>query len=137
MDTSVLAAYYCPEPRSEAAQRGLVEAGRPSLSLLVEVEFHSAVSIKLRSGELDRAAANRVVSVFRIHLEEGHYARLPVDDRHFTLARDWIGRFDSPLRTLDALHLSLAFSADLPLLTADRRLASAAELLGVPHELLE
>jgi predicted nucleic acid-binding protein len=32
----------------------------------------------------------------------------------------------SALRTLDALHLSLALSAELPLLTADRDFARAA-----------
>ncbi|HHE47931.1 MAG TPA: hypothetical protein ENL11_03215 [Candidatus Acetothermia bacterium] len=47
------------------------------------------------------------------------------------MARDWIGRFDLPLRAPDALHLAVAFTAGLPLVTADQVLAQSAEALGI------
>ena len=56
VDTSVLAAYYCTEPLSAAAQTAIREAHEPVISLLVEVEFASAVALKVRTGEL---TANR------------------------------------------------------------------------------
>ena len=45
---------------------------------------------------------------------------------HYHIARDWIGVFEVPLKTLDALHLALSFSAGATLLTADGGLARAA-----------
>ena len=50
---------------------------------------------------------------------------------HYEIARDWIGRFATPLRTLDALHLAICSSADGLLLTSDRGLAEAARRFGV------
>jgi predicted nucleic acid-binding protein len=52
------------------------------------------------------------------------------------MARDWIGRFSTPLRAPDASHLAAAFDHDLTLLTADKALASAAKHLGVHCELI-
>jgi uncharacterized protein len=52
------------------------------------------------------------------------------------LAQDWIRRFDTPLRTLDALHLAIASAQGILLITADRGLAGSAEAFGVEVELL-
>jgi predicted nucleic acid-binding protein len=62
----------------------------------------------------------------RRHLEAGHYR----------LARDYIARFDLPLKAPDALHLALCSAEDLTLLTADRQLARNAEALDVRTELV-
>lgn len=45
---------------------------------------------------------------------------------HFIRALDLIASTASALRTLDALHLSVALSAGVPLLTADSDFARAA-----------
>lgn len=42
----------------------------------------------------------------------------------------------STLRTLDALHLAVAESAEASTLTADKRLATEAQALGLPVKLL-
>jgi hypothetical protein len=136
LDTSLLAAYYCPEPLSEAAQRVVMETPEPTVSRLVEVELYSAVAMKVRMGGLDTRSAGRITSLFQAHLAGGSYHVVPLDAREFAVARDWLGRFDTPLRTLDALHLAAAFANNLPLLTADRNLAKAAALLGVDHGLI-
>ena len=52
------------------------------------------------------------------------------------LTINWIGRFDTSLRTLDALHLACASSNNIPLVTADDALARSAEALGVKVQLL-
>lgn len=44
--------------------------------------------------------------------------------------------FDTPLRTLDALHLAVAASNNLRLVTADETLAEAANVFGVAVQLL-
>lgn len=45
-------------------------------------------------------------------------------------ARRWVQAFSPPLRTLDALHLSIAAGAGAALLTADVQLARAAAATG-------
>lgn len=110
IDTSVLVAYYCPEPLSEAAEQSVRGADFPAISLLTEVEFCSALAIKVRTGEIAEAAAERLLSRFRMHLEEQRFCIRPIEAEHYLLAADWIGRFSTPLRSLDALHLVVAFA---------------------------
>lgn len=47
------------------------------------------------------------------------------------MARNWLLRFDAPLRALDALHLALAASEGLRVATLDADMARAAKLLGL------
>jgi len=44
--------------------------------------------------------------------------------------------YNTPLRTLDALHLSTVHRNGLKLLTADKALAASAKKLGVPVKLI-
>ncbi len=96
LDTSLLAAYYCPEPLSEAAQRVVMETPEPTVSRLVEVELYSAVAMKVRMGGLDTRSAGRITSLFQAHLAGGSYRVVPLDAREFAVARDWLGRFAPP-----------------------------------------
>ena len=136
IDTSVLTAYYCPEPRSARVQRLLSKIDGPTISPLVEVEFHCAVARKVRAGELDPADAHRIFAQFQAHLTESRYHHVPIGIAEYTQARDWIARLTTPLRVLDALHLAAATAHTLPLLTADRTLARCAKKLGVQHEVI-
>lgn len=136
LDTSVLTAYYCREARTQHVQRILWDVEEPAISPLGEVEFHCAVARKVRSGTMERAAALRVISEFKLHLGEPRYKMVPIQTMHYGLASGWIARLVTSLRVLDALHLAVAFSNSLPLLTADKDLARSAEHLGVEHELI-
>jgi uncharacterized protein len=71
------------------------------------------------------------VNQFQADLNQGFYTRLEVEPGHYSMARDWIGQFDTPLRTLDALHLAIASSHDISLVTADVGLTESARRLGV------
>ncbi len=135
-DTSALVPYYLPEPLSDRVQALLLE-GEPAISWLVELEFFSMLSRRVRTGELDRGHAERVKSLFLSHVEDGLYRLLPLEATHFRMARDWIGRFDLSLRAPDALHIAVAFKQGLPLITAYKVLARSAEALGVEVTLLE
>ena len=136
IDTSVLVACYCPEPLSKAAEKAVWKNDTPTLSPLVELEFRSAVAIKLRVREFDKTTANRIVSLFQGHFTAGNYAVVPIGATEYGLARDWIGSFSAPLRAPDALHLAAAFANDLVLVTADKALARAAKTFGVKHKLV-
>jgi predicted nucleic acid-binding protein len=136
LDTSVLVAYYCPEPLSDKAESLMTSQLQPSISALTEVEFFSALSKKVRANEMSPADAGRVATKFISHLDGHYYTRLFLAPHHYRLARDWIGQFHTSLRTLDALHLAVASSEGLVLFTADQNLVAAAEALSVAALLL-
>ncbi len=136
IDTSVLTGCYCAEARSERVQRALSGIAEPAISPLVEVEFHCALARKVRSGDLDRSAALRVFSEFQLHLAEPRFRILEVQRADYAVAREWIARMVTPLRVLDAVHLAVAYSNGLPLITADAVLAEAARHFGVKHKLI-
>lgn len=131
VDTSIIVAYYCPEPLSEKAEEFITAHARPAISNLTELELFSAISRKIREGNMHREDGSRVISKFLAHLDDLFYARLLIESHHYTLARDWIGQFTSPLRSLDAIHLAIASSSGSTLITADEGLAKSAELLSV------
>ena len=135
VDTSVLVAFYLPEAMNAQAQRLLSGAESVAISGLSEVEFHSAVARRVRMNELTRSDAVRVLSQFRLHAESG-FRMVAVEQRDYLLARDWLATFSTPVRTLDALHLAVAFSNGLTVLTADRILAESAQHFGIKHKLL-
>ncbi len=136
VDTSVLVAYYLPEPLSAATDRLLRSLPSPALSDLVEVEMQSAIARKVRTGELEATDAARARALFSAHLEAGHFARLALDRAIYRLAADWIRQLPVPLRSLDSLHLALAFSRGLRLVTADQGMARAARAAYVECLLL-
>jgi predicted nucleic acid-binding protein len=136
IDTSVLIAYYLPEPLSERAERILLRGGTLSISPLVELEFASVLARKVRARELAPSAARSALEQFRAHQEEGLYRRLEIGAVHYEQARRWVEAFRPPLRTLDALHLSVAAAAGAALLTADKQLARAARALRLSCRLL-
>src|SRR6266516_2554056 len=102
VDTSILGAYYCPEPLSAAAEKALRQFKTPVISVLSEVEF---------------------CTLFSNHVAEGFYRRISLNTEHFIKARLLVASMDSSLRTLDALHLAAALAEGLTLVTADREFA--------------
>ena len=135
IDTSILAACYCPEPLSGTAQDEVRKAGALAISPLSAVEFYSALALKTRTGEMSADAARRVLVSFRLHHAEGIFRVVPIEAREYALACEWISTFAAPLRTVDALHLAAAFCNGLTLLTADKDLAHSAKRFGVKHKL--
>ena len=126
IDTSVIGAYYCPELLSSAAETALRAVRSPVISPLVEVEFCSLVAKKRRLRELTERQARSILDLFGNHVAEGFYHRIEVTTDHFLAARRLVGSMQSPLHTLDGLHLAAALSGKLPLVTADQQLAKAA-----------
>ena len=131
IDTSVLAAYYCPEHISEKVQSFLTAQNYPAISSLTEVELCSAISKKVRIGELSHADGNRIISKFQFHLAGDFFRIIPIESGHWRIARGWLSLFNTPLRTLDALHLAVSSCEQLTIIAADRQLLDSAKTLGV------
>ena len=127
IDTSVLGAYYCPEPLSTRAETALRRIKSPVISVLSEVEFASLISRKQRLKELSPRQATQIGDLFATHVAEGFFRRIGLTSEHFAVARQLVSVTGSALRTLDALHLATAITESLTLLTADRALAKAAK----------
>jgi len=132
IDTSVLVAFYYPEPLSGKAEKVVRSEVRPAISRLTEVEFFAAISRKFREGNLVAKDARKIMGLFRSHVDAGNYTLLSLDASHFQAARDRIGSLLHPLRTLDALHLALSEASGRELVTSDPPLARTARALRVP-----
>ena len=137
LDTSIIVAYYCPEPLSEKVENIITDHAMPAISSLTELELFSAISKKIREGSMDCNDGNKIIAQFLAHMDDLFYDRLPIESHHYTLARDWIGRFTSPLRSLDAIHLAVASLSASTLITADKSLAKSAEMLSVDVYLIK
>ena len=137
IDTSVIVAYYCPEALSEKAEAFLITHLRPAISTLTEVEMFSALSRKVREGGLSRKDAGNIIAKFVSHVNGHFYDNLLVEPHHFQLARDWIGLLNTSLKTLDALHLAIAYAEGLTFVTADQRLAESARTLRLDVVILK
>ena len=131
VDTSVLVAYYCPEPLSGKVEKMVLELPAPAISYLTELELVSAVSLKIREKNISSEAGNKIINLFQSHLDHHLYRWVAIDHHHYRKALSWISQFNPPLRTLDALHLAIAATENASLVTADRRLADAAQFYGV------
>ena len=137
IDTSVIVAYYCPEAISSEVQNLLrSQTEQPALSFLTEVEFTSAISRKVRMNELGPVDANRILTKFTSHTEAGLYRIIPLEKAHYQLAKGWISLLTTPLRTLDALHLAIASSEELQVVTSDESLFKAAGMLDLDAQLI-
>lgn len=136
IDTSVLVAYYCPEDMSSQVEDILLNIDKPAISQLTEVELTSALAIKIRERTLTQEDGNEILSQFQTHIGQNSYIHLPIQPRHYSTARDWISQFNTPLRTLDALHLAIAARSNIPILTADIKFANSASILGIEATLV-
>jgi predicted nucleic acid-binding protein len=136
IDTSVLAAYYCPEPLSELAETKLRGSASLLISDLTELELCSAIARKARSGELPRQDAMRIFSEFQSHADTGRFRRHSLSTQNQQTAKEWLKQMEWPLRTLDALHLAVASALEATILTADAHMAQCAKSLGLSFQLL-
>ena len=131
IDTSVLAAYYCPEALSAKATRELQRDRSRMISPFVELELISAIAMKTRTRELSTDDARAIVAEFRKHLAAQFFQIVEIGRDEYATASAWLTSFSTALRASDSLHLAAAFLRDIPLVTADRALAKAATALGV------
>ncbi len=137
LDTSIIAPLYWVEALSDTVEELVLNETELGLSQLVEVEFVSALSRRVRMREISQDDATGIVERFQTDIDSGFYTRITLETIHYHLAREWISRFTTPLRTLDALHLAIASQNNIRLLTADEALAASAQFLGVNIILLQ
>ena len=132
VDTSALLKWYVSEPGSDEVALWIEAQPAVAFSRLGWLEFRCALNRRMRSGDLDAATAGGALQRFFADVEAGAFTLLPLNDDQALAADDLIARLSLPLRTLDALHLAAAAAhGAASLATADRRLATAAETVGL------
>ena len=136
LDTSLLVAAFTLEEGTDKAQQWLAAADPETLHISewTVAEFSSALSLKLRTEQIDIAQRTRILSAFRARVA-GSFTIIDIDARHFRAATGFVERHKLNLRAADALHLAVAADYGLTLCTLDRRLAAAGPILGVATEL--
>lgn len=137
VDTSVLVSALVPERTSDVAVAWLArhQGGLLAASYWTQVEFHAALSRKLRTSKLSLIEYRSAVESFQKSVFAG-LTLLPISSTHYGLASEIVQQHHYGIRAPDALHLAISAAAQITLSTFDIKLASAATQLGYSVELL-
>lgn len=116
VDASVLFEVVADTPEAPGLRERLVDDPDQHAPHLIDAEVLSAVQRKHRTGSLDATAASQAVEDLQLWPGERWSHRI-------LLPRAWELRQN--VRGCDALYVALAEALDAPLITLDRRLATA------------
>ncbi len=131
LDTSALAKWYLNESRSEDFAAWIQDEADIHISTLTVVEMRCLVARRRRNRELSMDLEQQVHATLQDDITQGFLSLHPVADEHLIGALNLLTLLAShPLRTLDAIHLSIArhLGADR-LATADGVMGAAAQAL--------
>jgi predicted nucleic acid-binding protein len=132
VDTSVIVALLTVEPRTQNVIAWYaVLRDTPTCSDWLLTEFSSALSIKLRTGQITEANAKRVRKEFEL-LTEGGLRIVQVSREAFRYAAEMVKSHDHTLRSGDSLHLAVALELGATYMaTLDITLAANAKRSGM------
>jgi len=137
LDTSLLIAALTNEPKTESMHAWLVAQSSADLAISdwVTTEFSSALSIKLRTGQIDTTDRMEALALLT-RLAADSFTVLPVTRSQFQTGARFADQHALGLRAGDSLHLAVCADHGATLCTLDRRLADAGPALGVKTMLL-
>lgn len=137
VDTSVLVAALTREAETARMQAWLAAqaAGALGISMWGVAEFSAALSIKLRTGDIDAAHRANALAAFALLCEES-FNVLAVSTQNFRTAALFADQAQIGMRAGDALHLAVCAEHGAELCTLDRRLSAAGPVLGIKAVLL-
>ena len=132
LDTSLLVATLTNEAETGRMQSWLGQQPPEDLAISdwVATEFSSALSIKLRTGQIGVADRAEALAMFA-RLAIDSFTVVPVSRLQFRLAARFADQYALGLRAGDALHLAICADQGMTLCTLDRRLCDAGSALGI------
>lgn len=133
-DTSSLVKFYYPEEDSDTIEAILLKADRIFIYYLTVVEMASALSKKVRMDDLEKEKEAELWNTFLDDMQTEKIELISLEERHYLKAADFIrelgGRYG--LKTLDALHLSIAHGLHSSrFLCSDATLSQVASKIGI------
>jgi len=136
VDTSALAKWYLPEAGSDTLATWMQQQKDTCISSLTITEFRCLLARRQRMGLLTGVQVQELYAIFQQDCQDGHLLHFPVTDQHIINAELMIESMPTvALRTLDALHLSIAHDISAKTLaTADKIMAQAAQLIEIKVE---
>ena len=137
LDTSLLVAALTNETETGRMQAWLGEQEPSGLAISdwVITEFSAALSMKLRSGQIEAIHRAGALAMFT-RLSVDSLTILLVSGLQFRTAARFADQHMLGLRAGDALHLAICADHGATLRTLDRRLGEAGPALGVKTMLL-
>ena len=134
VDTSALVKFYYPEPDSDRVETLLLRAERIYITNLTVVEMASALSKKVRMGDLKKEQETVAWNTFLDDLQTGQVEVVILNDRDYFKAADLIRELGGKygIKTLDSLQLSAAHSLHhAEFLCSDKTLTKTAAKIGL------
>jgi len=137
LDTSLLVAALTNEAETQRMQHWLGQQREDDLAVSdwVATEFSSALSIKLRIGQIMTGDRAEALAMFT-RLATDSFIVMPVSRLQFRTAARFADQHVLGLRAGDALHLAICADHGATLCTLDRRLSDAGSALGIKTRLL-
>jgi predicted nucleic acid-binding protein len=132
VDTSALAKWYLNEARSEEFAAWMQAEPETHISTLTVVEMRCLLARRTRNHEISSEIEQQVFATLQDDINQGFLIRHPVDEESVLGALTLLTLVSAhPLRTLDALHLSIARRLGMRrLVTADRIMIGAGNAIG-------
>ncbi|MGB4333526.1 MAG: type II toxin-antitoxin system VapC family toxin [Chromatiaceae bacterium] len=136
VDTSVWVALMTPETGTAQVETWFRSNAEPLVSAdWTLTEFHSAIAIKTRTGQVSPDQAGEVLALFE-RLTTGGLTLIPISRVAYRAAAELVDDYRQGLRGADALHLAVAQELGLQrFATLDRNQSLNARRLGLTLEL--
>lgn len=133
LDTSALIKRYISETASDAFDAYFVDHAPFSITRLTMLEARSALARRRRRGEIDSGIEQSALAEIRLDIQDGALVVHPTNDADVAFAYHLMDRVHPiPLRSLDALQLSVAYNLSASAFTtSDKIQAEAARALGL------
>jgi predicted nucleic acid-binding protein len=133
IDTSALAKWYIPEAGSDLFAKWIQQQKDTCISSLTITEFRCLLARRQRMKLLTGTQIQAIFAKFLQDCRDGHLLHYPVTDQHVINAELMIESLPTvALRTLDAIHLSIAHDISATTLaTADTVMAQAGNLIEI------
>jgi predicted nucleic acid-binding protein len=131
-DTSALAKWYLKEARSDDVEKYIQEHGPVDISGLTVVEMRTLLARRRRERNIDSKTEIKIYATFEEDIRQKFLVCHPLPVGLAAGAVNLLSVLsDLQLRTLDALHLTIAKEIQTEILaTADRIMAISAQAMG-------
>jgi len=131
IDTSALAKWYINEAHSKDFSTWIQKQDNTHISSLTMTEFRCLLARRQRTGELTCEQELQIFAAFERNISDEQLIVHPLSDHHVLGAIHLINTLSGvALRTLDAIHLSIAKDIGAEgIATADKVMVEAGKLL--------